>query len=109
MLSWVATHSLSLFFISLIATLLLLGMPFILVGMITPYIIRLNSYQQEKLGRVTGKIAAYSTLGSILGTFIPIFLAIPFYGTTRTILYFGLLLIATAIIGLGNRILKKIK
>lgn len=105
-LSWITTHPLSIFFISFITTLLLLGIPFILVGIVTPYIIRLNAYQKERLGRTTGKIAAYATLGSIIGTFIPVFLAIPFYGTKRTILYFGLLLVATAMVGLASNILK---
>jgi predicted membrane-bound spermidine synthase len=99
MLSLVTMHPLSLFLVSFITTLLLLGIPFILIGMISPYIIRLSSQHIEKIGRISGKIAAFSTLGSIVGTFVPVFLAIPLYGTKKTILYFGLLLIITAAIG----------
>lgn len=108
LLFFITTHPLSLFFISFITILLLLGVPFILIGIVNPYIIKLVTIQNETLGRITGKISACATVGCILGTFTSVFLAIPFLGTKKTILCFGLLIITTGLIGLLGSLRKRI-
>jgi VIT1/CCC1 family predicted Fe2+/Mn2+ transporter len=52
------------------------------------------------VGRLAGKVAAYSTIGSIVGTFLPVFLMIPFLGTQKTIWSFAAVLMILSIFGL---------
>ncbi|MEN0015991.1 MAG: fused MFS/spermidine synthase [Bacteroidota bacterium] len=99
-LGLVSEHPLSIFFVSLLSTLPLFVIPFIFLGMVTPYIIKLRWQQANSIGTDTGTAAACSTLGSIVGTFLPVFVSIPFLGTRRTIACFGTLLILTALLGL---------
>jgi len=102
MLREITEHPLSIFYSSFLSIWPLFVIPFMFLGMVTPYIIKLKSRQVATVGHIAGQVAACSTFGSILGTFIPVFLAIPFLGTKKTIFFFGLLLIVTALIGLGK-------
>lgn len=68
--------------------------------MVSPYLIKLCAYEVASVGRITGKVSVYLTLGSISGTFIPVFLTIPFWGTQKTIWFFALLLIVMSLVGL---------
>lgn len=70
----------------LVLTLLVFFAPSLLLGMISPVVIKLAVKNLEKTGHVVGKISAFSTLGSILGTFSTGFFFIEAMGT-RTILY----------------------
>ena len=106
MLRAITEHPLSVFYTSFLSILPLFVVPFMFLGMVTPYIIKLRSRQVASVGHIAGKVTACSTSGSIIGTFIPVFLTIPFLGTKKTILLFALLLITTAIIGLGKEALK---
>ena len=56
------------------------------LGMITPYLVRLNLQNIEKSGSTVGNLYAVSTLGSISGTFLAGYYLIPFFGTVQ-ILY----------------------
>jgi MFS family permease len=96
---WVSDAPLSIFAVSFVANLLLISLPFMLLGTITPYLIQLSMHTIDKIGHTTGMLTACSTVGSIVGTFIPIFVAIPFLGTKKTIVYVGILLIVVALIG----------
>jgi spermidine synthase len=83
---------------SLISVIVLFAAPVILLGMVSPFVIRLRIRQLETAGNAAGAVYALSTLGSILGTFLPVFWLIPTYGTRPTIfvLAFLLGLISTA-------------
>ncbi|MEM7055639.1 MAG: fused MFS/spermidine synthase [Bacteroidota bacterium] len=105
-LKTITDHPLSIFYTSLLSILPLFVIPFIFLGMVTPYVIKLKSRQVALVGHIAGRVAACSTFGSTTGIFIPILLAMPFWGTKKTILFFALLLIVTAIIGLGKETLK---
>lgn len=72
---------------AVIATLVLFSVPGFLLGIISPYAIRLKIKSLEETGRTAGSLYAISTIGSIVGTFSAGFLLIPFLGTIR-ILYF---------------------
>lgn len=88
---------------SFLSALVIFGVPFILLGMISPSIIRLLSESVENSGKIAGRVYALSTLGSILGTFLPTLLFIPWIGTKRTILLFASMLLVVGILGLGKR------
>ncbi|HEY70160.1 MAG TPA: spermine synthase [Anaerolineae bacterium] len=86
---------------SFIAVLVLFSVPVTLLGCVSPFAIRLAIKDTERAGRVAGRIYALSTLGSILGTFLPVLLLIPLIGTARTFLTLSLTLMAVGLTGLG--------
>jgi predicted membrane-bound spermidine synthase len=88
------------FYGSLVGVLLLLAVPITLLGFVTPYAIRLLLDSVTHAGDVSGKVYALSTVGSILGSFLPVLLLIPWIGTARTFLVLGLLLLAPSLVGL---------
>jgi predicted membrane-bound spermidine synthase len=85
---------------SLIGINVLLAAPVILLGMVTPFAIRLEITKLDKAGKTAGQIYALSTVGSIIGTFAPVFVLIPTIGTARTFVTFGVILCACALVGL---------
>ena len=70
------------------AVLVLLIIPITLLGMVSPFAIRLVLTNSQEAGRTAGKIYAISTLGSFLGTFTPDLLLIPWLGTRLTFVVF---------------------
>ncbi len=85
---------------SFAAVLLLFSIPVTLLGTVSPFAIRLAVTDLEKSGQISGQIYAISTLGSIVGTFIPVLFLIPELGTTRTFLLFAAILYSVGFIGL---------
>jgi spermidine synthase len=85
---------------SFLAVLILFSIPVTLLGCISPFAIRLAVREVRTAGDVSGKLYAISTLGSILGTFLPVLVLIPAIGTVRTFLLFSALLMAVALVGL---------
>ena len=88
---------------SLIAILVLIAVPVFVLGMISPYAVRLSVAAVEEAGTVTGRLWAVSTLGSLAGTFLSALVLIPFAGTKRTFLIFALALALVALLGLTRR------
>jgi len=87
----------------LLATTLLLGPPSVLLGMVSPYAIRLVAEGFETLGKVSGNLYALSTVGSILGTFLTVFILIPLFGVNKIIFLLGVVLLVVAFLGLSYR------
>jgi spermidine synthase len=92
---------LGILFGSFSAVLLLFIIPVTLLGMISPFAIRIAMQQTERAGNVSGQIYAISTLGSFVGTFLPVLVLIPIAGTTNTFLIFSLFLLVVALVGLA--------
>jgi spermidine synthase len=88
---------------SFIAVLVLFAPSVTLLGCVSPFAIRLVTRRVHTAGRSAGRIYAVSTVGSILGTFLPVLLTIPAIGTARTFLLFAALLLATSLLGLIAR------
>jgi spermidine synthase len=86
---------------SFITTLLLFSIPVTLLAMTSPFAIRITLVDAEQAGNVSGNLYALSTVGSVLGAFLPTLLLFPLIGTSRTILFFGLLILLVALGGLG--------
>jgi len=85
---------------SFLGMLVLFIVPVTLMGCISPFAIRLAIRDTASAGQVSGRIYAISTLGSIIGTFLPTLILIPAAGTANTFLIFSGLLLLMAIIGL---------
>ncbi len=75
---------------SVLSCLLVFSAPLLILGMVSPYLVKLGVKDMENSGRTTGEIYAASTIGSIIGTFIPTFLTIPYMGTLKSFLVFAL-------------------
>ena len=84
----------------LVAVLLLLAAPVTLLGCVSPFAIRLILRDPRRGGATSGRIYALSTLGSLLGTFLPVLVTIPNLGTRNTFYLFAVLLLLTAWAGL---------
>jgi len=87
---------------SFISVLILFSVPVTLLGTVSPFVIRLAVTHIENTGKVAGQIYAISTLGSLIGTFLPVLLIIPGLGTMRTFLLFAGILFAIAWAGLAR-------
>jgi spermidine synthase len=73
--------------------------PVLLLGTVAPYANRLMVQRVTDTGRVTGRLYALSTAGSLVGTFAASLLLIPLIGTHRTFLVFAATLATAAAIG----------
>jgi spermidine synthase len=82
------------------AVLVLFIIPVTILGIISPFAIRLSVVDSRQAGRISGQIYAISTLGSFIGTFLPVLILIPLVGTTYTFLIFSLFLTCVALGGL---------
>jgi spermidine synthase len=92
-----------LFVGSLVGVGVLIAVPVLLLGMVSPYAVRLKVDQVEDAGRVSGRLYAIGTIGSLTGTFLASLLLIPLVGTHRTFLLFALALALVALPALGRR------
>jgi len=77
----------------LLATLILFGGPSVLLGMVSPYAVRLAAQTVEKIGNVSGSLYALSTFGSIAGTLLTAFWLVPAVGVRMLLQILGLLLL----------------
>jgi spermidine synthase len=85
---------------SLFAVLVLVAVPVLLLGAVSPYAIRLAVSKVEEAGTVAGRLYALSTAGSLAGTLVSALLLIPLVGTRRTFLIFALVIAMMAVWGL---------
>jgi spermidine synthase len=90
---------------SFVAVLLLFSPPVVLLGMVSPFAIRLAVSSIATAGAVAGRLYALSTAGSLLGTFLPALVLIPAIGTQRTFLVIAALLAVSSSFLLGARYL----
>ncbi len=93
----------SLVIMSFVSSLVIFGVPFTVLGMVSPTIIRLLSSAVNVAGHTAGNVYAASTVGSILGTFLPTLVLVPWIGTKRTIILFAVILLILSLIGLGRK------
>jgi spermidine synthase len=85
---------------SLLAVLVLVAIPVLLLGTVSPWAIRLGVQSVEEAGTVAGRLYALSTAGSLVGTLLSALLLIPLVGTRRTFLIFALAIAIVAVLGL---------
>ena len=89
----------------LIATILLFGVPSVVLGTISPVAVRLKTRSLEHLGRTAGRLFAVSTAGSIVGTFLTAFWLIPELGTDQVLAAAAVaLMLAAAAVALVERL-----
>lgn len=85
----------------LLLSLLLFFLPAFLLGIVSPYVIKLQSLHAETLhlGTVVGATFFWGTIGSIAGSLASGFYLIPFIGITKSLVGTGLILGILGILG----------
>jgi predicted membrane-bound spermidine synthase len=94
------TVDIGAFYGALVGVLLLLAVPVTLLGFVTPYAIRLQLDRVAAAGQTAGSLYALSTLGSIVGSFLPVLVLIPLVGTAKTFLLLALTLLGPSALAL---------
>lgn len=87
---------------TLLSSLALIALPPFLLGMVTPSAIRLVVPQVGQAGSSAGKIFAISTIGSLVGTFIPVIVLLPRIGVRNTFLTMAAFGLVVGGVGLTN-------
>jgi spermidine synthase len=72
-------------------------LPSFILGMVSPVVVRLSLSSLATSGTTVGKIYAFSTLGSIVGTFLTGFFLIATFGTRQIVLGVGAVLVVLAV------------
>ena len=83
---------------SLCSCLVLFVFPLMLLGTVTPSLVKYTVDDLDNNGAVVGRLGALNTIGSIIGTFLPTFVTIPAVGTAATFLIFAGILALIAVI-----------
>lgn len=83
-----------------LGTLGLFAAPVTLMGMVSPWAIRLAVDDIESSGKAAGQLYALSTFGSILGSFLPAIVLLPTLGVRNTFLAIGAALLAVSAAGI---------
>lgn len=87
---------------SLVATVLLLGVPMFALGAVSPFVIRLLA-GEGRVGTVAGRVYGVSTVGGIVGTFGTSFYLIPEFGIRVSLATAFAVLLLAATLGLLAR------
>jgi MFS family permease len=83
--------------ISILASLLLFALPSVLLGMVSPYAVRIKMKSLETSGSTVGNLYAVSTIGSIIGVFLAGFFLIPNYKITSILMILAIVLIVVSL------------
>jgi spermidine synthase len=78
------------------AATVLFAPPLLLLGMVSPYAVRLKAVRLEAVGRTAGNLFSISTLASVISALCTGFYLIPLLGVAHLLLLVGLLLLAGA-------------
>ncbi len=84
----------------LTASAILFFAPSALLGMVSPFSVKLATRDITKVGRVAGRLYALSTVGSIFGTLFTAFFLIPTLGVNNIVKLTGGALLVTAILAI---------
>jgi spermidine synthase len=90
---------------SLVAVLVLIAVPVLLLGAVSPWAVRLSVDRVDDAGRTAGGLYALSTIGSLLGTWLSTLVLIPLIGTQRTFIAMALAVAFVAALALPRRML----
>jgi len=77
---------------SLVASMALFFIPTVILGMISPYSVRLLVTDKEKSGQIAGKLYFVSTLGSAIGTIVTSFYFVLLFEVNQIIYTFSVIL-----------------
>lgn len=82
---------------SLLSCMLLFVFPLMLLGSVSPALVKYAVHSLDENGKIVGELNALNTIGSIIGTFTPTFITIPYVGTSWTFIIFAAILLAISL------------
>jgi predicted membrane-bound spermidine synthase len=97
-MEFVGELGLPLMYEPLLPSAILLTIPTMYLGMVSPYALRLTAKNLDNLGDVSGGLSSLNTIGSIVGTFMTVFFLVPNFGTREIITSMGVFLVGVAMI-----------
>lgn len=80
------------------ACMVIFVFPLFLLGTVTPSLVKFSMDSLDDSGSLVGRLNAFNTIGSIIGTFVPTFISIPAVGTSITFLIFAGILLTLSVI-----------
>jgi len=83
----------------LVSAIALFVVPSIVMGMVSPFAVRLRARTVTTMGATAGSLYAISTVGSIVGTLATSFVLINYLGVRAIITLMGFILMGMAVIG----------
>jgi spermidine synthase len=93
---------LSILFAAFAGVVVLFTAPVVLLGMVSTYAIRLLLDDPARAGKVAGNVYGVSTVGSVLGAFLPVLLFFPLIGTAKTMYLLSGALLLLAVVGIAK-------
>ena len=78
---------------AIIATLVIFFIPSMFIGMLSPIVVKLKMNDINNVGKISGRISAIATLGSITGTFLGGFFLIPIYGSNQILFVLSIIVL----------------
>ena len=91
-LTWLTSITNNIKIGAVIATIILFFIPSMLVGFLSPIIIKLKMEDLKTAGKTSGKIYAIATLGCIVGNFLGGFYFVPRFGSNEVLFVLAILL-----------------
>jgi len=86
---------------TLLTSVVLFIVPSLLMGMVSPFAVRLTARAVGEVGKISGLLYALSTVGSIIGTLLSSFVLIDLIGAGWTVLVLALVLLAVSVTAAG--------
>lgn len=83
---------------AILATIALFFAPSLLMGLLTPMIVKLKLESLDTAGQVSGRINAIATIGGITGTFLGGFFLIPNFGSVHILFVLALILLGLIVL-----------
>lgn len=82
----------------LVASFALFFLPGAVMGMVSPYAVRLRAHTVATIGNVAGNLYALSTVGSIVGTLLAAFVLLSFFSVRESVSLLGWALVVLAVL-----------
>ena len=77
---------------AILSTVVLFFLPAMFIGMLSPIIIKIKLEDFNNAGKISGRIYAIATLGSIVGTFLGGFLLVPNFGSNEILFVLAIIM-----------------
>lgn len=92
---------------AVIGASILFALPSVLLGMITPFAIRVKIHSLKTSGKTIGSLSALSALGSIAGTFLAGFFLLSYLGSDKVLLSLTIILFVLSLVLSSKRLVIK--
>ena len=102
-LDFLQDHVESFHISAVVGTLILFAPASVVLGMISPYAVRLKIHDLDTSGTTVGTLYAISTVGSIAGTFLAGFYLIAYFGSTKILIVLSAVLVATSVFAYAGK------